>query len=573
MAVRISLANRMPIMDCDESFNYWEPLHFLLYSNGYQTWEYSNTFALRTYAYLMPLVGLSKGLDTILLSGTDLSWLWPLLTEQQVAGNDKLALFVLLRATLGAWMAWAELSFVRAIAEHDIPSRDTRQRRSFLRMVALVTQVLMLTSAGMGHASAALLPSSTLMGLWLFAAGAFLRRQHTQFIVLAVTATLAVGWPFGVALFVPLGLAVLAREYSHPESSMMTLYAKIGVITGIIQGLVMVIDYRHYGRWVSPVWNILVYNTQAGGDELYGIEPLSYYIKNILLNFNYVAVIGLMGTMAAPLLLASNDLTLLLLPMLTWIVIVAPRPHKEERFLFPIYPAICLGAAILSVYIVQKLTVWWSASAKKNPTRTATVFSIILLGVIWGPAVLISSSRIAALMKYYSAPLKLYAELPAFVKDPHDSAIGPISICTCGEWYRFPSSFYIPHKSLSFGFAPSKFGGQLPQPFTSYGSGAESAALRAFNDKNKPEPGSYTTFQNCDFLVELSTSVDSCTESLEEGYEWQVYLQEPFLNADNTSTLHRSLYIPRLHEKAILDGKVAYADFSLYAKRKSTVND
>ena len=28
------------IHDCDEVFNYWEPLHFLLYGHGMQTWEY-----------------------------------------------------------------------------------------------------------------------------------------------------------------------------------------------------------------------------------------------------------------------------------------------------------------------------------------------------------------------------------------------------------------------------------------------------------------------------------------------------------------------------------------------------
>lgn len=28
------------IHDCDEVFNYWEPLHYVLYKSGFQTWEY-----------------------------------------------------------------------------------------------------------------------------------------------------------------------------------------------------------------------------------------------------------------------------------------------------------------------------------------------------------------------------------------------------------------------------------------------------------------------------------------------------------------------------------------------------
>jgi alpha-1,2-mannosyltransferase len=31
IAIRVSTANLSPITDCDEVFNYWEPLHFILY--------------------------------------------------------------------------------------------------------------------------------------------------------------------------------------------------------------------------------------------------------------------------------------------------------------------------------------------------------------------------------------------------------------------------------------------------------------------------------------------------------------------------------------------------------------
>lgn len=59
------------INDCDETFNYWEPvthfnllnnlnliclvfkLHYLVYGSGFQTWEYSPEYALRSYAYIL----------------------------------------------------------------------------------------------------------------------------------------------------------------------------------------------------------------------------------------------------------------------------------------------------------------------------------------------------------------------------------------------------------------------------------------------------------------------------------------------------------------------------------------
>ncbi|VEL22150.1 unnamed protein product [Protopolystoma xenopodis] len=43
------------ISDCDESYNYWEPLHYLITSGvggGFQTWEYSPNIRLRMFIIL-----------------------------------------------------------------------------------------------------------------------------------------------------------------------------------------------------------------------------------------------------------------------------------------------------------------------------------------------------------------------------------------------------------------------------------------------------------------------------------------------------------------------------------------
>ena len=34
-------------------YNYWEPLHFLLYGDGMRTWEYSAKYAIRSWAYVL----------------------------------------------------------------------------------------------------------------------------------------------------------------------------------------------------------------------------------------------------------------------------------------------------------------------------------------------------------------------------------------------------------------------------------------------------------------------------------------------------------------------------------------
>jgi hypothetical protein len=50
---RLASASFNIIHDCDETFNYLEPLHYFLHGSGMQTWEYSSQFALRSWLYLL----------------------------------------------------------------------------------------------------------------------------------------------------------------------------------------------------------------------------------------------------------------------------------------------------------------------------------------------------------------------------------------------------------------------------------------------------------------------------------------------------------------------------------------
>ena len=53
LIARITSALFGIIPDCDEVFNYWEPLHYLQHGTGMQTWEYSPEFGIRTWAYIV----------------------------------------------------------------------------------------------------------------------------------------------------------------------------------------------------------------------------------------------------------------------------------------------------------------------------------------------------------------------------------------------------------------------------------------------------------------------------------------------------------------------------------------
>jgi hypothetical protein len=58
-------------------YNYWEPLHFLLYGKGFQTWEYAPEYAIRSYAYVAGLLQVPLSAKWVVpLDKVRCPWLW-----------------------------------------------------------------------------------------------------------------------------------------------------------------------------------------------------------------------------------------------------------------------------------------------------------------------------------------------------------------------------------------------------------------------------------------------------------------------------------------------------------------
>jgi len=624
VAFRVSTANLAPITDCDEVFNYWEPLHFVLYGTGMQTWEYAPQFALRTYAYLLPMAAAAKPIQ-FLLGRLPPSWMQQLsalllLTPATTATTattllsglrheNKPLLFAMLRSLLALVSSYSELSFLDAVSENTAISGRID--------VAHWTALVGLTAAGNFHSGQAFLPSSSVMILWRLSASNQLRENHAFAILWGLVAVLAAGWPFCAVLFLSTGLwavwdagrgggdAVVVgsrRERTGGQlrlGSVLRLLLRTFLHACIVQALVVAVDYHFYGRVVSPIWNIFAYNAQSGGDELYGVEPLSYYIKNLLLNFNLV---GVLGVVSLPVIISkrmaeiflphmfdkdhkSNDdggmVMLMLVPMYIWLAIVLPRPHKEERFLFPIYPMLCFGAAITMREILGLLTKLFSlTSPERGQKREPRNHARVLLGVaVLFPSVAISISRSFALHHNYSAPLDVYRDLFSHASlASSTSAVAAAGnerityVCTAGEWYRFPSSFFLP-PNHQLGFLKSSFTGQLPQPFTEFGSREESLDVQAgkFNDMNKEEVDRYVDISQCSYVVELVPSGSNslqdppeCLQYMESDSSpgsWTLVSSREYLDAESTQLLHRILYLP-------FNREVTFKEYNLYAKER-----
>lgn len=154
------------------------------------------------------------------------------------------------------------------------------------------------------------------------------------------------------------------------------------------------LDTMFYGKLTIVPWNIIKYNVfpdASRGPNLYGSEPVGYYIHNLLLNMNVILPFALasfpvllvthtldfkrLGERAGP--ERSSPYTLLamrLAPMYLWFAIMFSQPHKEERFMYPVYPMIIFNAAV-TLYLLRGLLETAFVSYTRSPYRVCHLFA------------------------------------------------------------------------------------------------------------------------------------------------------------------------------------------------------
>ena len=164
-----------PIQDCDETFNFWEPAHYLEHGYGLQTWEYSPEYSIRSWLYVSVHAAVGKASSLVV--------------------RGKYAEFYAIRFILGCFCAACETRLYAAIS------------RSLNPRIGLLFLLIVAFSPGMFHASAAFLPSSFTMYTSMLGLAAFLDWRgglKTAQGIMWFGLGAIVGWPFAGALIVPL---------------------------------------------------------------------------------------------------------------------------------------------------------------------------------------------------------------------------------------------------------------------------------------------------------------------------------------------------------------------------------
>lgn len=175
LLVNILAAAYVPIQDCDEVFNYWEPTHYLNRGFGLQTWEYSPEYSIRSWLYIVIHAIFGK-LGSLFSSKTTFE-------------------FYFLRFILAVACAACQTKLFTVIC------------RTFNPRLGIMFAIVMVFSPGMFHASVAYLPSSFSMYTIMLGMASFMDWRgglKTGSGIMWFGIGAIIGWPFSGVLITPL---------------------------------------------------------------------------------------------------------------------------------------------------------------------------------------------------------------------------------------------------------------------------------------------------------------------------------------------------------------------------------
>ncbi|AQZ10126.1 ALG9 (YNL219C) [Zygosaccharomyces parabailii] len=489
------------IADCDETFNYWEPLNMMLRGFGKQTWEYSPEYSIRSWAFLLPFFSVLYPLNKV----TELDAYWN---------------FYITRFVLGL------ISFVLEIGLHyeltQVMSMGTANIWLFFQLL----------NPGWFHASVELLPSSIAMLLSLgsikYALRYFSNGNELPFVAsISFTFVAGVlGWPFVFLLQIP---CCLHYAFTHKLIDTIRTGFDSAAILTLIVSTVFAIDSIIYGKFSPVSWNIFWYNvinaSAESGPNIFGTEPWYYYFMNLVLNFPLpVLLFTLVG-------LFHRRIWPLSLSLVTWLAVFVAQPHKEERFLYPIFALITLCASVGFEKIIRNLG---CKKFLKMVVYLGTLSSVGLLAI----------SRIAALVIHYNGPLKVYQELFKYQIPTNETK----NVCTGREWYHFPNSFFLPDDHR-LRFVPSGFDGLLPGDFLEGESFLSQVRNipEGMNKRNEFDEGKLWPSAKCDYYVDISKPIDFFKDDFNPFWmpkEWDKISCFRIIDVEDSKIFGRSFYVP-----------------------------
>ena len=167
------------IWDCDETYNYWDPLHFLVFGQGTQTWEYSPEYALRSYLYLLvhyiPIYPVKSFI------------------------TSKITMFYLLRFVFALIQSYVDTKLFEGLKKLGQTDKQTFQHTHYFYLL------FNLSNVGMFLSTTSFLPSTFSLYLITYAyTNLYLNNLIRS--VFAIGLAVLLAWPFVVILGIPIAI-------------------------------------------------------------------------------------------------------------------------------------------------------------------------------------------------------------------------------------------------------------------------------------------------------------------------------------------------------------------------------
>lgn len=319
----------------DEIYQSLEPAHRLVFGYGFVAWEFIE--GARNWA----LPGLVAGL-------MGLARLFGLDSPGGYLGLVKVAF-----ALMGTATAWGSYRLARAYGASPLAATGGAS------LMALASVPIYFAPRAMSENASAL---AAVLGLALALAPEASRRA---LIVGASLLGLAVLLRLQSGIFC-VGLVVLlaARRQWRQAGLALGVLAVWAILFGLL-------DRLTWGNWFHSARVYVEFNLIRGGASGWGTAPFSYYTRVLLRGMRGVSLlVGGLGLLA---LWRARGLAAL---SLAFFLLHATQPHKELRFLVPVFPLLAALAAVGLDVVLEQLQL------KTLRARAVAALAVVAVGAI-----------------------------------------------------------------------------------------------------------------------------------------------------------------------------------------------